>query len=71
VTGPGWLIAVAAGALLVLAALILVDKRWPLRHLDDQPAPPEVERTWLGDGDLNHITDERIAAETRLHRRLQ
>lgn len=68
-TGPGWLVAVAVAALCVLATVVLVDKRRPLRHLDDQPAAPE--RTWLGDGDLNRMTDERIAAETRLHRRPQ
>jgi hypothetical protein len=66
VTGPGWLVAV--GALVVLAVVVLVDKRRPLRHLDDRPDP---EPTWLGDGDLDHRVDERIAAEDHLHRRLQ
>ncbi len=68
-SGLGALAAVAGLLLAGLAVLIVVDKRRPLRHLDDQPATPD--RTWLGDGDLNHITDERIAAETRLHRRLR
>jgi hypothetical protein len=68
VTGPEWLVAVAVAALVVLAVVVLVDKRRPLRHLDDQP--PVDPGPWLGDGDLDRLTDERIAAETRLHRRL-
>jgi hypothetical protein len=72
VSGPGWLVAVAVAAVVVLAALLLVDKRRPLRHLDDRPEPPsDVPGQWLGDGDLNRATDERIAAEHHLHRRLR
>lgn len=72
-TGPGWLVAVAVAALCVLATVVLVDKRRPLRHLDDRPdpQPADVPGPYLGDGDLNRMTDERIAAETRLHRRLR
>jgi hypothetical protein len=66
-SGPGVLAAVAGLLLVGLAALIVFDKRRPLRHLDDQP--PTTERAYLGDGDLNRWTDERIGAETRLHRR--
>lgn len=57
------------GALVGLASLIVVDKRRPLRRLDDQP--PTDTGPWLGDGDLNRMTDERIAAEHNLHRRLR
>lgn len=64
------MVAAVAGLLLAgLAVLIVVDKRRPIRHLDEQPH--QDERAWLGDGDLNRITDERIAAESRLHRRIQ
>lgn len=72
-TGPGCLIAVAVGALVVLAVVVLVDKRRPLRHLDDRPdpQPADVPGPYLGDGDLNHRVDERIAAENNLHRRLR
>ncbi|WP_432846022.1 hypothetical protein ACQPXB_36115 [Amycolatopsis sp. CA-161197] len=58
---PAVLLVAAAVALAGLAVLVLVDKRRPLRHLDDQP--PQV-----GD-DLDRMTDERIAAESRLHRK--
>ena len=68
-TGLGVLAAVAGLLLTALAALIAVDKRRPIRHLDDQP--PTTDRAWLGDGDLNHRVDERIAAEHNLHRRLR
>ncbi|WP_410633322.1 hypothetical protein [Amycolatopsis sp. cmx-4-83] len=71
-TGPGVLIAAAVAALVVLAAVVLVDKRRPLRHLDDRPHhADDVPGPWLGDGDLNRATDERIAAEHNLHRRLR
>jgi hypothetical protein len=73
VTGPGWLMAAAVVGLVVLATVVLVDKRRPLRHLDDRPDPRAVDvpGTYLGDGDLNQATDERIAAEHHLHRRHQ
>ncbi|WP_409186445.1 hypothetical protein F9C11_20335 [Amycolatopsis sp. VS8301801F10] len=58
------------GLVLVLLAIVLaIDKRRPIRHLDDQPEPPHVGGPWLGDGDLNHITDARIAAESTLYRK--
>lgn len=70
-TGPGWLVALAVAALCVLAVVVLIDKRRPLRHLDDrpEPQPTDVPGQWLGDGDLNHRVDQRIAAEHHLHRR--
>lgn len=69
-TGPGWLVAVAIAAVVALATVVLVDKRRPLRQLDDRPDPPsEVPGPWLGDPDLNRMTDDRIAAESWLHRR--
>jgi hypothetical protein len=73
VTGPGWLVAVAVAGVVVLAVVVLVDKRRPLRHLDDRPDPPptDVPGAYLGDGDLDRRVDERITAETRIHRRLQ
>ncbi|WP_116201308.1 hypothetical protein [Amycolatopsis circi] len=55
--------------LVVLAIVLAVDKRYPLRHLDDKPEPPHTGGPWLADGDLNQITDERIAAESRLYRK--
>ncbi|MEU7787710.1 hypothetical protein [Amycolatopsis sp. NPDC049159] len=67
-SGLGVLAAVAALVLIGLAALLLVDKRRPIRHLDDQPTDTGP---WLGDGDLDRMTDERIAAEHNLHRRLR
>jgi hypothetical protein len=73
VTGPGWLVAAAVAAVVVLAVVVLVDKRRPLRHLDDRPdpRPTDVPGPYLGDGDLNRHVDERIAAEHHLHRRLR
>ncbi|UKD55111.1 hypothetical protein L3Q65_45910 [Amycolatopsis sp. FU40] len=57
------------GLVLVLLAIALaVDKRRPLRHLDDQPDPPHTGGPWL-DGDLDRLTDDRIAAESRLYRK--
>ncbi len=65
-TGPSWLTAATVGpVLVVLAVVIVVDKRRPMRQLDDKPAT-EPDREWLGDGDLNRWTDERIAAEHNL-----
>lgn len=69
-TGPGWLIAVAIAAVVLLATVVLVDKRRPLRQLDDRSDPPsDSPGPWLGDGDLDQFTNDRIAAEARLHRR--
>ncbi|MEV6897495.1 hypothetical protein [Amycolatopsis sp. NPDC051372] len=59
---PAVLLVVVAVALAGLAVLVLVDKRRPLRHLDDQP-PTQVST------DLDQMTNERIAAESRLHRK--
>jgi hypothetical protein len=70
-TGPVVFVAVAGAIVLTLGALIVVDKRQPLRHLDDRPdqPPTDVPGPYLGDGDLNRRVDERITAETRIHRR--
>lgn len=64
----GALFAVAALVLVALAALIAVDKRRPLRALDDQPESL-VAGTPLEGGDLDHHVNLRIAADSRLHRR--
>lgn len=69
-TGPVVFVAVVGALVLALGALLVVDKRRPLRHLDDRPDPPaDVPGAYLGDGDLDRMTNERIAAYSRLHRR--
>jgi hypothetical protein len=69
VTGPAVFLTVVGALLLALAAVIVVDKRRPLRQLDDLAPPADQPGAYLGDGDLDRMTDERIAAESRLHRR--
>lgn len=69
-TGPVMFLTVVGALLFALGAVIVVDKRRPLRHLDDQPEPAaEGTDAYLGDGDLDRMTNERLAAESRLHRR--
>jgi hypothetical protein len=70
VTGPVVFVAVVGALVLGLGALIVVDKRRPIRHLDDRPDPlSEIPGAYLGDGDLDHHLNVRLAAESRLHRR--
>lgn len=65
------LLGLAGAGLVVIAVVLAVDKQRPLGQLDDRPdpRPTDVPGPYLGDGDLNRRVDERIAAETRLHRR--
>jgi hypothetical protein len=60
VSAPGLLAAVAGLLLVGLAAVLLVDKRRPLRHLNDQPHPQprDLPGPYLGDGDHNRTTAE-------------